>query len=246
MAQEKRVSSIATELRAAAGRKISGYAAKYGMLSRELSGGTRGQSFRERINRGAFKHVGGQDVRCLVNHDASQILGRTAAGTLEVRDDGIGLAFECTMPDTQLGRDTYESIKRGDISQCSFAFTLGPGDDSFDQENGIVVRTLNNISQVHDISVVTYPAYENGTSVSARSLDYVSKRAQAYVQRITTPAYANAEELRAGRPEGTYRILSDKCWQEVTPVVAAIHRLETELDEDVQRRRRDLLNQILS
>jgi Escherichia/Staphylococcus phage prohead protease len=115
------------------------------------------------------------DVRCLVNHEADLVLGRTTSGTLELEEDSVGLRFRCELPDTQYARDYYTIIGRGDISQCSFSFSINKESQEWD-ENGVdddgkkcVIRTLLNVTHLSDVSAVTYPAYED-TSVVARKL----------------------------------------------------------------------------
>lgn len=142
--------------------KIRGYAALYNVLSDDLGG------FREQIATGAFTRAAKEDdVRALVNHDPSLIIGRTKAGTLTLRDDDTGLWFELTPPDTQVGRDIVTSIRRGDIDQMSFGFRVAPGGDQWMWANGTALRTVKDV-ELFDISPVTYPAYPQ-TSVSARS-----------------------------------------------------------------------------
>lgn len=238
---ERRIASLTVNLRAAGSadaKVIEGTAASYNTLSGPIPTGK--GSFRERIMPGAFKNVlaSKPDVTMLQDHDPSKILGRTTSGTLTLRDSSAGLQFRCTLPNTSVANDLHESIKRGDINSCSFAFTLGERDADFDDvdeddlddlsnldfDNGrsfkktmkkpVVVRTIRNVAKLHDVSVVTYPAYPNGTSVQARS------RSNALVIPSATDT-----------------------------LVANIARLEKELDEDknvIQPRRRQLLAQILS
>jgi uncharacterized protein len=99
---------------------VSGYAATYGTLSKDLGG------FRERIAPGAFKRIlaTNPDVVMLFNHDVNSVLGRTTAGTLRLREDSRGLAFECDLPGTVAGRDVWESVQRGDLNGCSFALKI--------------------------------------------------------------------------------------------------------------------------
>jgi len=190
---ERRISSIAFECRADKDGKdkvIEGIAARYNVLSAPLPTGS-GATFRERILPGAFASCMGQDTVMLQDHDPSRILGRTKSGTLKLAETTKGLQFRCLLPNNQVGNDLHESIKRGDINSCSFAFNLGErgekydefDEDDFDEEGNersirrksgkkMLVRSINNISKLHDVSVVTYPAYPNGTSVSARSMAY--------------------------------------------------------------------------
>lgn len=106
-----------------------------------------------------------QDVRCLVDHDASKILGRIVAGTLTLREDSHGLEFNVSVPETSLGNDTLESVRRGDISQASFGFRCL--DDSWSADRKL--RTVQDVDSL-DVSLVTYPAYPQ-TSVSVRMDD---------------------------------------------------------------------------
>lgn len=155
--QEIRISSFG-ELRATeTGQRISGYAAVYNEPA-EIG------DFTEVIKPGAFSKPlrEKQDVRLLLNHDCNNILARTSSGTLALTADDRGLAFIADLPDTQLGRDVYTLIKRGDLSGCSFAFTVAK--DAWPTQER---REILEIARLFDVGPVAYPAYE-GTSVKAR------------------------------------------------------------------------------
>ena len=159
--------NLAGEIRSASeGEKLkfSGYAARFDSLSENLGG------FREKIRIGAFSNaVKTDDVRCLFNHNSNYVLGRTSAKTLELREDTQGLWFEVEAPNTQWARDLHESVKRGDINQCSFAFVTKK--DDWKDEGDTVVRELIEVG-LRDVSIVTNPAYLQ-TSVQARSNDEI-------------------------------------------------------------------------
>lgn len=162
---EKEIRTFGMELRAMdkeEKRTVRGYAATFESRSGDLGG------FIESIDRDAFSETDMDDVRALFNHDSNFVLGRTKSGTLRLMVDENGLAYEIDMPDTQLGRDMYESIKRGDISQSSFAFTIE--DDEYRKEGDTVYRTIKKIKKLYDVAPVTFPAYES-TSVQARKID---------------------------------------------------------------------------
>ncbi len=151
-----------TEMRVAAGSKtLSGYAARFGILSEPLG------NFREKIAHGAFTRTlqHHADVRMLINHDPSLLLGRTASGTLSLAQDANGLAFQVSLPETSYANDLLESVKRGDVSQCSFGFVCKSDSWSRDSEGGSVRELLD--VELFDTSVVTYPAYPE-TSVGVR------------------------------------------------------------------------------
>jgi HK97 family phage prohead protease len=156
------------ELRHAGGKPtIVGYAARFNSLSHPIAV-LGGSSFVEKISRGAFsKAIAQGDVRALVNHDPSKILGRSKAGTLMLREDASGLYCEISPPDTTTGHDVIASIRRGDLDGMSFGF--GVIDEAWSKTtDGQPLRELRQV-ELFDVSVVTYPAYAE-TSVSMRSL----------------------------------------------------------------------------
>ena len=118
--------------------------------------------FQERIAQGAFSDVLEDDVRLLINHDGVP-LARTSNGTLELSQDDTGLFYRASLSNTQAGKDLYEMIKRGDIDQSSFAFTIK--EESRDADD---VRVIDKVGRLLDVSPVTYPAYQ-AASVYARA-----------------------------------------------------------------------------
>jgi HK97 family phage prohead protease len=143
---------------------ISGYAAKFNSRSELIMG-----YFYEQIAPGAFANsLVNDDIRALIDHDSSLVLGRNRSNTLKLSEDTIGLRVEIKPPDTTYARDLLVSIKRGDISGMSFAFvTEADSWDYADDQNPL--RTLNKVS-ISDVSVVTYPAYP-ATEVDVRSFE---------------------------------------------------------------------------
>lgn len=154
--------------------KVRGYAAVFGKESENL--GNDQYQFREIIEPGAFSDVLGDDVRALLNHDPNFILARSkgGAGTLRIGQDDTGLWYEFDAPDTQAGRDLMESLKRGDIDQSSFSFTVKDNGQKWEETREgdgptIIKRTIQKIARLFDVSPVTYPAYPDAT-VALRSL----------------------------------------------------------------------------
>ena len=135
---------------------IQGYAALY---NNETDLGV----FKESIAPGAFDDVLKDDVRALINHDPSLILGRSSAGTLVLSTDERGLKYEVKLGEQQYAKDLYTSIKRGDISQSSFAFTIK--DQTWSEDRS--TRQVQKVARLLDVSPVTYPAYSDAT-VDAR------------------------------------------------------------------------------
>lgn len=141
---------------------IRGYAAVFDTDSEPLADYP-GIKFVERVAPGAFaKTIKEHDIRALFNHDPSYVLGRNRAGTLMLHEDTHGLAVDITPPDTQWARDLLTSMKRGDVSQMSFAFKTirDQWEKIEDQTTGVRThkRTLLEV-RLYDASVVTYPAY---------------------------------------------------------------------------------------
>jgi hypothetical protein len=165
------VKEIRVEGGASGKPKISGYAAVFNSKSEDLGG------FVEVIQPGAFTRTlaEGADVRALVGHDASRVIGRNRSGTLDVFEDEHGLRVEIDPPDTTVGRDIVESVRRGDIDSMSFGFIVET--DSWNTEDGQEVRTLEDV-ELLEVSVVAWPAYQD-TEVSVRSLEIVKKRQQS-------------------------------------------------------------------
>lgn len=143
---------------------IVGYAAVHNRYSQDLGG------FIEIIEPGAFEGREKDDVRALFNHDSNIVLGRTTSGTLKLRVDSEGLAYEITPPETTWGRDVAAMIKRGDVTQSSFGFTIPKGGSEFEQRSdGVIVHRIKKVARLYDVSPVTFPAYQD-TEVSVRSL----------------------------------------------------------------------------
>ena len=124
----------------------------------------------ETIDEDAFNETVDGDVRALVNHDSTLVLGRTTAGTLTLRVDRTGLWGSILINQSdQDAMNLYERVKRGDVSQCSFGFDI-LDQSSEVMENGTTVWRLKKV-ELYEVSVVTFPAYED-TSVIARKKDY--------------------------------------------------------------------------
>jgi uncharacterized protein len=120
----------------------------------------------EVITKGAFTNTLKNDIRALWNHNTQYVLARNKSGTLEITEDDKGLYGVIKLPNTQYANDVYELVQRGDVDQCSFGFNI-IGEDLEELADG-GLRWRINEADLHEISVVTFPAYEN-TSVKARA-----------------------------------------------------------------------------
>ncbi len=126
---------------------------------------------RERIAPGAFARSLKEkaDVRALVDHESSLILGRTKAGTLDLVENRKGLKVAITPPDTQVAQDLVTNIRAGNVDQMSFGFIVRKESLANSKDGSTVTRTLEDVDLV-DVSVVTFPAYSD-TSVAVRSME---------------------------------------------------------------------------
>ena len=169
-------------------RIISGYAAVYGKESEDLGG------FREVLREGAFARALKKkpDVKCLLNHDPNHILGRTKNRTLTLEDTPVGLRFEAEVPDTVAGRDAYTLVERGDIDQCSFAFSVAKNGDKWTEREGTYLREIVEIGNLSDVSLVVYPAYPD-TSAETRNKEVLD----SYLSDLR--AQEQAEKIAEGR-----------------------------------------------
>ena len=121
----------------------------------------------ESIAPGAFSRTLANDVRALINHDTTLVLGRTKANTLELREDSHGLWGKITInPNDGDAMNLYERVKRGDVDQCSFGFDLKEQDTEI-RDDGAVHWTIRDLD-LFEVSCCTFPAYEQ-TNISARS-----------------------------------------------------------------------------
>jgi HK97 family phage prohead protease len=141
------------------GWTVSGYAAVFDSPSEPLP-------WTEYVKRGAFKKTikDGADVRLLIDHTGVP-LARTKSGTLKLREDDKGLFMEARLdPNNPDAVKMRSALMRGDVSQMSFAFETVK--DSWNKERS--VRELREV-RLHDVSIVTYPAYEE-TSAEIRNI----------------------------------------------------------------------------
>jgi len=176
-------------------RVVEGYAALYSTRSKLLT--EHGKTFYEEIEPGAFDAVLADpdlDVTANLQHDRSKLLARTKSGTLHLEADERGLKYSFTLPNTQLGNDVAELLERGDLQDASFRFAVAPGNVRWGRVPGMgMLRTLNVIDKLMDISVVDTPAYE-GANAAISARDYDEIEASLPAEEITPEPEVNTEE----------------------------------------------------
>ncbi|MDZ4486024.1 HK97 family phage prohead protease [Bacillus cereus] len=151
-------------------RTISG-SIKYNNESAEMRDWW-GDSFVEEIAEGAFdESLKVRDVVGLWSHDTSQVLGNTKSKTLRIENDKKELRFELDIPNTTVGNDAWELIKRGDVDGVSFGMKVTKDKwSSEERENGKLYKRSILNAELYEISPVAFPAYPTN-EVSVRSLD---------------------------------------------------------------------------
>lgn len=148
---------------------LQGHAAVFGRLSHDLGG------FRERIEPGAFRDVldANPEVHLVYGHDMNSAMASTTARTLELREDPQGLRVWAKLDPQDLDvQRLAPKMRRGDVRQMSFAFSVG--DDAWeidgqDTDQERVIRTIRRVSGLFDVSVVAQGAYPQ-TDASLRSV----------------------------------------------------------------------------
>lgn len=133
-----------------------------------------GDEFIERIHPHALDKTDMKDVRLFINHDLSGMtLARTKNGkgtmSLEVKEDGVHMRAQLDVDNNSEARALYSAIQRGDMDGMSFMFRIR-GQEWEDLDSDCPIRTITDISIIHEVSVVNSPAYPQ-TSVSARSTE---------------------------------------------------------------------------
>ena len=157
-------------------RRVEGYALVFNTLSRDFGGMV------EEIDQHALDGVlADSDVKCWMNHDSSRgALARCrgenvpqspVGNSLELEIDATGLRYAFDAPNTDLGNELLEGLRRGDISQSSFAFTVK--EDKWERlEDGMVKRTILKFDRIFDVSPVYDPAYmDTSVEIDRRGYD---------------------------------------------------------------------------
>lgn len=195
---EKEIRNLGNiELRAAEdgnSRHVEGYAMVFDSQSDFLG-------FYETIERGAITQelVDECDIFATFNHDMNKVFARSnkTQGSLSLSVDEKGLKFEFDVPNTALGDELLEYMRRGDINKCSFAFALDPNDDeaeTWESKDGVYFRTIHKIAALYDIAICWVPAYSD-TEVSKRAKDKIDALENERIAKINTELDEKLNEI---------------------------------------------------
>jgi hypothetical protein len=153
-------------------RFIEGYAMIFNQRSKLIR--EWGETFYEVIESSAPDNVlkdPGLNTIATVDHWRDKMLGRVKSGTLVLTKDARGLKYTIEVPDTTLGNDMYELVKRGDYFESSFIFTIAEKGIRTDNSEDIPVKYVSDFSALYDVAVVIDGAYAN-TAVAARAQEW--------------------------------------------------------------------------
>lgn len=139
----------------------------------------------ESIAHGAFDNTISDDIRALINHDTTLVLGRTKAGTLQLRTDSHGLWGHIDInPNDSDAMNLYNRVQRGDVDQCSFGFDIINEETEF-REDGSIHWTIKEV-KLYEVSPCTFPAYEE-TNIAARTkerAELIKRKNEAWKEKM--------------------------------------------------------------
>lgn len=155
-------------------RMIEGYAIVFERESRVMYDLEKKRFFIEVIKSGAISDelLRSCDIKALLEHNKQRLLARcnNGEGSLSLDIDDYGCMYRFNSPNTQDGEYAIEMIRRGDLFGSSFAYiTDEKRNIEYSQRDGLLIRTVNKIDKIFDISIVSDPAYF-GTDVTVRNL----------------------------------------------------------------------------
>lgn len=188
---EKEVRNVGNISTLEESRKVEGYALVFNSQSEDLG-------FYETISPDAItdETIRKSDVMCLLDHDKNRgILARSryGKGSLKLSVDDKGLKYEFEAPKTALGDELLEMLRRGDINQSSFAFSIAEGGDKWEKKDNNYYRTITKIERLYDVSPVYIPAYSS-TSVGCRNFDDFKSKIE-YIEKLEKELEENNFEI---------------------------------------------------
>lgn len=149
----------------------------------------------ESIAPGAFDNTLSGDIRALINHDTTLVLGRTKANTLQLRVDNHGLWGHIDInPNDTDAMNLYNRVQRGDVDQCSFGFDIISEETDF-REDGSIHWTIKEV-ELYEVSPCTFPAYEE-TNIAARTKErdeLIKRKNEAWKQSMLKKLKGESED----------------------------------------------------
>lgn len=220
-------------------RKIGGYVNVTERESETLYSQQRGKWFKEVMKKGVFERAlaKNQSIPCLLEHNWDKELAHTSKGTLELREDNIGLRFDAIITDDEV----YEQIKSGAINSCSFGFTVEEQD--FENVNSRFEKRYVHEINLKEISLVKNPAYV-GSLVESRNLEMALREDEEMnkVEEVVETVEEVIEETTEVVEEVTADVVEDETKEEVveTETVEVEEETKEEVTEEVVEEERNV------
>ena len=220
-------------------RKIGGYVNVTERESETLYSQQRGKWFKEVMKKGVFERAlaKNQSIPCLLEHNWDKELAHTSKGTLELREDNIGLRFDAIITDDEV----YEQIKSGAINSCSFGFTVEEQD--FENVNSRFEKRYVHEINLKEISLVKNPAYV-GSLVESRNLEMALREDEEMnkVEEVVETVEEVIEETTEVVEEVTADVVEDETKEEVveTETVEVEEETTEEVAEEIVEEERNV------
>lgn len=177
-------------------RKLGGYINVVERPSETLFSQQRGKWFKETIKAGTFTRAlqKNNSIPMLLEHDWDKQIAHTANGTLELREDAIGLRFDAVVDE-----ETFNEIQQRNITSCSFGFKVN--EQQFENVNPkMEKRYISNID-LFEVSLVANPAYV-GSLVEQRNMEQALEDMEKEVEEVVEETKEElVEEVRADKKE---------------------------------------------
>lgn len=220
-------------------RKIGGYVNVTERESETLYSQQRGKWFKEVMKKGVFERAlaKNQSIPCLLEHNWDKELAHTSKGTLELREDNIGLRFDAIITDDEV----YEQIKSGAINSCSFGFTVE--EQEFENVNSRFEKRYVHEINLKEISLVKNPAYV-GSLVESRNLEMALREDEEMnkVEEVVETVEEVIEETTEVVEEVTADVVEDETKEEVveTETVEVEEETTEEVAEEIVEEERNV------
>ena len=178
-------------------RKLGGYINVVERASETLYSKQRGKWFKETIKAGTFTRAlqKNDSIPMLLEHDWDRQIAHTANGTLQLREDAIGLRFDAIVDE-----DTFNEIQQRNITSCSFGMKVT--EQEFEPVNPkMEKRYISNID-LFEVSLVANPAYV-GSLVEQRNMEKALEDMEKEVieEVVEETKEELVEEVRADKKE---------------------------------------------
>lgn len=218
--------------------KVGGYINVTERESEMLYNKKNGKWFKEIMKKGVFKRAierASQNIPLLFEHDWSKQLASLEEGTLELREDNIGLRFDAVIKDESI----YEQVRSGIINSCSFGFRVLT--EEVESINTRLEKRFVSAIELLEVSLVKNPAYV-GSLCETRSYEEELKEEERAKcgssdeeKREENPE-VEAEEEKVEEVEEREADSKEAEAEEDSPEEAEEEKVEDESDEDTDKR----------